>query len=220
MNRAVIREALTKVFESYRLELLYRAVDRLPEEHLRDVFGELIKYCDEAELAAPAPDLFEEVVEFVEQSRAGRYYEDYEPNSRTSMEQSEGTNRWIAQCCRLLGHLVEATSVEPPEKVLHGFDEIIGLLRQLDWGDDSIVFFTDEGGSWQVGVKWPEVVAACAACLAASEEPEACARRALTLIDEFDASRRNEMVEIAAERLPPQYGAALSTMLEEDSRGR
>ena len=37
-------------------------------------------------------------------------------------------------------------------------DILFGLLNHIDKGNDSVVFFADEGGSWQVGVDWAKVL--------------------------------------------------------------
>ena len=157
MNRRAIRNLLSTVDESYRLELLYRAIDRLPEEQLIGVFGDLIRYCDRAALARPTPDVFEEVTAFVEESKRGAYYDLVDVGSQ--MEMSAGTVRWIPECCRLLGLLVDASIEGSAQDVAEAFDSIFESLRRINHGDD-IVFLADEGGAWQVGVEWERVVPA------------------------------------------------------------
>jgi hypothetical protein len=216
MNRKVIRNMLSKVDESYRLELLYRAVDRLPEEQLVEVFGALMRYCDQDELAGPTPDVFEDVSEFVGESERGAYYDD--PDSLPYGKHSDGTNRWIAECCRLLGLLVESSAEDPTQKVAEAFDSIFELLRQINRGDDTIVFFADEGGAWQVGVEWKSVVPAWSQCLATFETPEACATRTLKLIGEFAAYERDKLMKSATKVLPDEHARALTQATEEKWR--
>ncbi len=216
MNRKVIRDMLSKVGESYRLELLYRVIDRLPEEQLDDVFGELMRYCDQDELAGPTPDVFNEVKTFVEDSKRGAYYDD--PDSLPFGTHSEGTNRWIAECCRLLGLLVESSEEDPTPEVAEAFDSIFDLLRQINRGDDTIVFFADEGGAWQVGVEWESVIPAWSQCLASFENPETCAKRILELIDEFAAYERDKLVQAATKALPDEHARALTTAIKEKAR--
>ena len=50
---------------------------------------------------------------------------------------------------------------------------------------DDIVFFADEGGSWQVGVDWPKVLPALFACRAAVAEPDENARRVIGRVDRY-----------------------------------
>ena len=47
-----------------------------------------------------------------------------------------------------------------------------GLLRHIDECHDDVIFFADEGGSWQVGVDWCSVFAAYFRCLAETETAE------------------------------------------------
>jgi hypothetical protein len=44
--------------------------------------------------------------------------------------------------------------------VREAFELLFALLRRLDRDPDSVVFFADEGGSWQVGVDWRPALAA------------------------------------------------------------
>lgn len=218
MNRKAIRDMLSKVGESYRLELLYRAIDRLPEEQMVDVFGELMRYCDQDELAGPTPDVFEEVETFVGESKKGAFYDDIDINSQNFTDKSDGTNRWIAECCRLLGLLVESTEVEPTQHTAEAFDSIFGLLRQINRGDDTIVFFADEGGAWQVGVEWESVVPVWSQCLATFEAPETCATKTLELIDEFASYHRETLVQAVTAVLPDEHARALTTITQESRR--
>lgn len=43
---------------------------------------------------------------------------------------------------------------------------LFALLRRIDEDPDSVVFFADEAGSWQVGVDWREALPAYFRCLA------------------------------------------------------
>ena len=113
MNRKAIRDMLSKVDESYRLELLYRAIDRLAEEHLVEVFGELIRYADPDEVAGPTPDVFADVETFVEESEGGVKHDSFEVSLQNCPGSSDGTARWSAECNRTLGRLVEVTKEEP-----------------------------------------------------------------------------------------------------------
>jgi hypothetical protein len=220
MNRKAIRDMLSKVDESYRLELLYRAIDRLAEEHLVEIFGELIRYADPDEVAGSTPDVFADVETFVEESERGGYYDSFEVNSQNCLDMSDGTARWIAECNRLLGRLDEVGEDEPTEDVAEAFDAIFALLRRINYGDDTIVFFADEGGAWQVGVAWQDVVPAWSRCLVTFETPESCADRMLALIDGFASFHHDEIVAAAAESLPAAHAQALMITAEERAHVR
>ena len=51
-------------------------------------------------------------------------------------------------------------------------DILLGLLNHMDQGHDDIIFFADEGGSWQVGVDWPKVLPVWFKVLSVTAEPE------------------------------------------------
>lgn len=62
-------------------------------------------------------------------------------------------------------------------------DLLFELLEQLDSGDNEIVFFADEGGSWQVGINNGKVLPVYFASLAAVAEPEEYAARVVEVIE-------------------------------------
>ena len=58
------------------------------------------------------------------------------------------------------------------DEAREAFDILFGLLRHIDEGHDDVIFFADEGGSWQVGVDWREVLPAWFASLADTADPD------------------------------------------------
>jgi hypothetical protein len=67
---------------------------------------------------------------------------------------------------------------------------IFAVLRHIDEGQDDIVFFADEGGSWQVGVDWRKVFPAWFGCLSQRTEPEEFASTVVATVDAFEAHSR------------------------------
>jgi len=65
-------------------------------------------------------------------------------------------------------------------------DMIFGLLGRIDECHDDIVFFADEGGSWQVGVDWVRVLPAWFRCLSRTSGPDEFAGRAVKVVDAFE----------------------------------
>src|SRR5438093_5397812 len=59
-----------------------------------------------------------------------------------------------------------------PTEVRQAMDILFGLLNHIDKGDDDVIFFADEGGSWQVGVDWAKVLPVWFKVLSATAEPE------------------------------------------------
>ena len=65
------------------------------------------------------------------------------------------------------------------------FDLLFALLRRIDADPDSVVFFADEAGSWQVGVDWRTALAAYFRCLADETPAEEYAREVDRVIEDF-----------------------------------
>ena len=61
-------------------------------------------------------------------------------------------------------------------------DILFGLLNHIDKGDDDVIFFADEGGSWQVRVDWARVLPVWFRVLSATAEPEEYAERITALL--------------------------------------
>ena len=65
------------------------------------------------------------------------------------------------------------------------FELLFALLRRLDKDPDSVVFFADEAGSWQVGVDWRRALPAYFRCLAEGSAGEEFAREVGRVITDF-----------------------------------
>jgi hypothetical protein len=76
------------------------------------------------------------------------------------MEKSRGTETWIAECERLFKRCAAAAKKRPDSEAREAFDILFGLLRRIDEAHDEIVFFADEGGSYEVFVDWKNVLPA------------------------------------------------------------
>jgi len=122
------------------------------------------------------PNLLTEVKRFQKASMAGKYYESFYVNSKNYREESAGTSAWIAEFCRLLDCCVIDAKKSNPAEVREAMDILFGLLDHLDKGNDDVIFFADEGGSWQVGVNWAKVLPIWFQVLSATAEPQECRR--------------------------------------------
>lgn len=142
------------------LNLIDRAMELIPQERwpewVDDFFDLDLLSVDEVDEFS----LLDKVNDFYEDSIAGLYYEDFAVNSKNFREQSRGTINWISECSRLIKSCVQETKKgeEKPESIRKSFEQLFGLLDELDQGNDEIIFFADEGGSWQVGVDWEDVL--------------------------------------------------------------
>jgi hypothetical protein len=76
---------------------------------------------------------------------------------------------------------------------------LLALLGRLDRDPDNVVFFADEGGSWQVGVDWRPALAAYFRCLADGTPAEHFAREVDRAIADFaDYDRPKHLATAAA----------------------
>jgi hypothetical protein len=101
------------------------------------------------------------------------------------MEISSGTETWFAECERLFNRCVAESGKNRPAEVRESFEILLDLLRDIDKGSDEIVFFADEGGSWQVGVNWEDVLPAYFTCLSTTADPDEYAEAVTAVVDDF-----------------------------------
>ena len=108
------------------------------------------------------------------------------------MEKSKGTDAFIAEFERLIAKCVRAAAKGPRGNVRKAFELLFALLRRLDTDSNDVVFFADEGGSWQVGVDWRVALAGYFQCLADVASADEFARevdRAIRDFSEYDRPR-------------------------------
>jgi hypothetical protein len=74
---------------------------------------------------------------------------------------------------------------------------IFNLLRRIDEGRDDILFFADEGGSWQVGIDWEKVFPAWFRCLSRTASPDEYGRLVVAAIDDLDLAHPRDHLEAA-----------------------
>ena len=162
--------------------------------------------------------LLEEVKAFAKASLAGEFYEAFDVNSKNCTDQSNGTSAWIAACRRLLDRCVtEASSIDPVE-VRQAMDTIFGLLDHIDAGRDDVIFFADEGGSWQVGVQWDKVLPAWFKALSATAPPEEYATRINALLARHCNYGRDKMLIVARRTGTPDQRRALAEIVNRQQK--
>jgi hypothetical protein len=83
------------------------------------------------------------------------------------------------------------------------------LLREIDDDSDSIVFFADEGGAWQVGVDWREALPPYFRCLAENTSGEEFAREVDRAINDFAEHERRWHLTAARRVADAEQKAAL-----------
>jgi len=157
-----------------------------------------------------AASLVSEVGRFCEASRRGDYYESFRVNSSNFMDTSEGTESWLEECERLFERCVSEAKKHGPVETRKALGSLLDLLRHVDEGHDDVVFFADEGGSWQVDVDWKKVLPVWFRCLAATCEPDEYAREALSAIRDFAPGDRAHHLKVARAAATPEQEKALA----------
>jgi hypothetical protein len=181
------------------LSMLDDALELLPPAKLHKIAK---KYLDLRRLRPDAekarrPRLLADVKRFEEASLAGEYYESFAVNSKNCTQESAGTSAWMAEYLRLLDCCVTEANKSDPAPVRQAMDILFGLLNHIDECLDDVIFFADEGGSWQVGVDWEKVLPVWFKVLAATAEPNEYAERITALLACHYSYGRDKMLAIA-----------------------
>ena len=214
IDRDKLRAAVRKLGSEYVFYMLDDAIDLLPPVKLHKIakkYLDLKRLRPDAEKATKA-SLLTDVKLFEKASLAGEYYESFDVNSRNCTQQSTGTSAWIAKCLRLLDRCVANANKGDPTEVREAMDILFGLLSHIDEGCDDIIFFADEGGSWQVGVDWARVLPAWFKILSATAGPEEFAARITTLLSRHYSYGRDKMLAIARRTATPPQRKALAEL--------
>jgi hypothetical protein len=106
---------------------------------------------------------------------------------------------------------------EDPVTLFQAFEVIFSLLSQIDECTDDILFFADEGGSWEVGVDWKKVLPAWFRALSATVGPSEYVRRIATLLTRHYKHGRVEMLVEAERMATPAQRQALTKLAFEGS---
>ena len=217
IDRDKLRVALQGMDEDTVFDMLGEALDLLPPAKLAVIVGH---YLDVAQLrpdsagSSAMRSLLTDVRGFDATSRAGHYYESFRVNSRNYMDTSRGTREFIAECNRLFKRCVAVAPTADPAEASEAFEILINLLRHIDQGHGDVVFFADEGGSWQVGVDWATVFPVWFGCLARTAAPDEYARRVVETVDEFESYARDKRLATARQTGTAEQQAAIDAYLE------
>jgi hypothetical protein len=208
IDRDKLRTALRRLGDEYVFYMLDDAIELLPPAKLVNLVS---RYLDVKQLRPDGPskkNLLAEVRTFATASRAGKYYESFNVNSKNFMDKSMGTRAFIADCNRLLDRCVTQASKGEAAEIREAIEIILDVLRYIDECHDDVIFFADEAGSWQVGVDWAKVLPAWFSCLSRTTQPEEYARRVVEFVVEFDEHHLAKHLA-AARRIgtPPQREA-------------
>jgi hypothetical protein len=212
LELAQVRLALRTFSRRSLLIIAERAAELVPPAQLKALLGDFVDL-DAIATATSAPSLLEEVRRFDACSRAGKYYEDFAVNARNCPEQSKGTDAFMAEFDRLLAKCLRETETGPRPAVLQAFELLLALLRHIDAGHDDVIFFADEGGSWQIGVNWRTALPAYFRCLAETASAEQFALAVEQAITDFVDHDRAHILAEASRLARPAQQAALRALL-------
>ena len=207
-----LRVALQRLSRGNLLVVAERAIELVPRAKLGTLVDNLIRVDDLAKTKSGAAPLLAEVRRFHEASLRGDYYESFGVNSRNFMNKSEGTETFIAEFDRLMSRFIRAAEKRPHAPVREAFDLLFGLLRRIDEGNDDVIFFADEGGSWQVGVDWRTALPAYFRTLAETASPEEFAREVDRAIKDFSDYDRPRHLTAARRVASTEQKAALRAL--------
>jgi hypothetical protein len=214
IDRDKLRAEVRKLGNEYVFFMLDDAIELLPLAKLHKIakkYLDLKRLRPDAETAT-RPSLLTDVKRFEKASLTGEYYESFDVNSQNYTEQSAGTSAWIAGYLRLLDRCVINAKSSNPAEVREAMDLLFGLLDHIDECRDDVIFFADEGGSWQVGVDWARVLPVWFEVLSATAEPEEYAKRITALLSCHYRYGRDKMLAIARRTATTHQRKALAAV--------
>ena len=212
IDRDKVRAEVRKLGNEQVFFMLDDAIELLPPAKLHNLAK---KYLDLKRLHADAQQAktrgsLTAAQRFQNASLAGEYYESFNVNSKNYMETSAGTRAWIAEYLRLLDRCLNSAKGSDPAEVCEAMDILFGLLNHIDECLDDVVFFADEGGSWQVGVNWAKVLPVWFKVLSATAEPDEYAKRIKDLLSRHYSYGREKMLTLARRTATPDQRNALA----------
>lgn len=213
IDREKLRARLRQMREQDFLVLLDRAVDLLPQAKLPAFMAGYVVPTDVHEDGSPAASLPEVVTRFHEASLRGDYYEAFPVKSRNCNDMSRGTATWFAECTRLIDRCVTAAESADDGEASKALALIFDLLRQIDDCEKEILFFADDGGTWELDIDWASVLQAWSLSLARSASPPEFASAVVATLDLFGGDPE-ELLDVARRHATTEQGLALEALLK------
>jgi len=208
LDRDKLRRDIRKLRRDDLLSLLDRAIDQIPKTRLPKVFQGIVDPKKKKNNENISKEFLSEIKLFYKASLNGKYYEDFNVNSKNYMNKSSGTKKWISECNRLFNLCVSNVS-HSCKDVRDAMLILFGLLRRIDEGDSDFVFFADEAGSWQVGVDWDRVLPAWFRCLSEMADSDEFAEETVRVIEDYVEYDREKFLTIARKKANPEQRKAL-----------
>ena len=207
-----LRDELRGLRRSDLLIIAERAVELVSNTNLKPLLGDFMHFDGLVAPATKKAPLIEDVQKFYSESRNGRYFEYSETDAKSHLAQSRGTDAFFAEFDRLLRQCVQAVGQQPSASVREAFEVLFRLLYRIDEAHDDVVYFADEGGSWQLGVNWHMVLPAYFRCLAETVTPDEFAKTVDQTIRAFAEYERPLHLRTAHQVAPTALQAALRAL--------
>jgi len=213
VDRAAIRSELGNLRDEDVYYLLGEAIEMLPLAKAQKLIKGHINLSQIRQDSQKPKNLLEEIKEFQQASLRGDYYQSFGVNSKNCNEKSKGTRAWIFEFNHLLNRCIAAAKKENKNEIREAIEICFGLLRQIDKCLDDVIFFADEGGSWQVGVDWSKALPAYFLCLSTTAQPDEYASQVVAIVDEFERHARDLHLDIASRMGSPSQRKVLKSLL-------
>ena len=210
IDKDKLRAKLRKMDDAQVYALLDRAIELLSPTKLRKLVETYITLEDLKPYSDTVDDLLRTVTGFQRRSLSGEYYQSFMVNSKNCTEMSKGTRAWITDCNRLLESCISAVPKGDIKQASAAFEILFNLLSEIDRDPDAIVFFADEGGSWQVGCDWRKILPAWFKCLSSIASPDAYAEKVVHIIDGFVRYDRDRFLTSARRATTAEQRKALN----------
>jgi IS1 family transposase len=214
IDRATIRAALRNLRNEDIYYILGEALEMLSLAKAHKLIKGRIDLSQFRRDRQKPKNLLEEIKEFQQASLHGDYYESFDVNWKNCTEKSKGTCAWIFEFNHLLNRCIASLRKEDKGKIREAMEICFGLLRHIDECMDDVIFFADEGGSWQVGADWNKALPAYFLCLSATMQPDEYASRAIEIVDEFDRHSSGRHLAAARRIGMPSQRRALQLLLK------
>lgn len=211
IDRDKIRTSLRSLHPIELLGLFDKALDYVPKTKLPELINGYINL--ESVQASPpgAKALLSEIEQFEKASWKGKYYDSFNVNSQNYMEQSSGTKTWIKECERLFNQCISKSKQYPADDIQQAMETLFKLLNALDEGEE-IVFFADEGGSWQVYLEWKKVLSTYFQCLSTTSKADDYAKKAIAVINDFVHYDKKKFITLARKNTTAEQRKSLKEL--------
>ncbi|WP_121971651.1 hypothetical protein [Leptolyngbya sp. BC1307] len=196
------------------LILLDRAIELIEPDQLPQLLKGILAIDSFQADETTTQSLLEDVEDFRDDSLAGLYYEAFRVNSRNFMDMSRETTNWIEQFERLINRCIRRCRDGEYVQTQQAFKILFNLLDEIDKGGDTIIFFADEAGSWQVGVEWAEVLPCYFTALAEVAKPEPFAQDVIHLVTAHIGHDRDMHLSTALKLAKPSQRKALKRLIQ------